>query len=173
MKFYKGERFVLKTHLDPSEVIHRLRMNTEPKKMLRASGIFASSDRKTFEGEVGRRFTLRRLTRKKNSYSPNIKGKIVEERAVSYIHIELQVPTFIKIFMSFWIVALLVIFYLNPIRQDEFNNPFFGLFPFLFVIGFVVISVFSFNRESKKIKSILSELLEAEETVHRSLIDKY
>ncbi|NER36720.1 MAG: hypothetical protein F6J93_22510 [Oscillatoria sp. SIO1A7] len=154
-----NQRFTIHTSLSPAEVRAKLAEVVEPRKTLRWRW---SKSEKPYEGEIGEHsFKISRIINYRNSFLPQIAGRIQPNGAGSEVEITMNLKGLVIGFMLFWLGMVLqfgILFLAAMISEGKFEPA--GLIPVgMFVFGCFMPFV-GFVPEAKKSKQFLTELLE-------------
>jgi hypothetical protein len=164
MKLLPIENITYQTKLKEEDIIHRLVENIEPKKMFR----FGSGSTKPYEGEIDENtFSIRRIIRNKNSFLPQIKGKIEKEYYSTIISVKMRLRLSVIIFLCFWcgcvgFICMLIIFIILTKSSESSGFPVGAIIPFGMLFFAYGLTMVSFKAESNKSKKYLKELFEAD-----------
>ena len=103
MKILPNEKLTLLTELSKSKAIEILNLSIRPKQNF-GFGNRKIEDGKKFEGSIfGDSFNISRIINYRNSFLPEISGKINEKMNGTEIEIELKQASFVKVFMILWL----------------------------------------------------------------------
>ncbi|WP_338762915.1 hypothetical protein WAF17_18570 [Bernardetia sp. ABR2-2B] len=171
MKILPYDNLTYKTHLSKEEIAKRLNEVTEPKKMIRMTGVFSNKNHKEYEGAVDTNsFKISRIIGYRNSFLPRIEGEIEESKESTLVHIKMRLHTFVLVFMGIWltIVGLVAIAVLSSLFLSESNIGFGVFIPcFMFLVG-LLMPILAFHYEGNKSKEFFENLFE----VGKQLSDK-
>lgn len=162
------EELTYKTHLSKDEIIKRLNEVTEPKKMIRWTGIFAEKNHLAYEGTIEEStFSINRIIDNRNSFLPQITGSIQKESDKSCsITLKMRLHIFVLVFMGIWlsVVGIVSIAVLSSLffidGNQEFNIGF--LIPFFMFLFGLLLPTFAFRYEANKSKRFFENLFEVE-----------
>ncbi|NME72833.1 hypothetical protein [Flammeovirga aprica] len=167
MKFLPFENLTYQTKLDSEEVLHRISDIIEPKKAIRITGIFGSSNHKPYEGSIEKNtFQMNRIINYRNSFLPIINGVVEKGKYGTEIKVKMKLHIFVMLFISIWLgIAAIASLALFPmLLMGNFDS--ISSLPFwMFVFGYVVV-LGGFKYESRKSKKYLAELFEAKYIVN-------
>lgn len=154
------ENLTYDTNLPLSEVIERMKSQTEPLNYFRIQ-LFQKPSGKLFEGKVGENsFQVQRLINYRNSFVPVIKGHVDEGIFGTKIHISMQLNMFVKAFLMIWasfmLIGILSVLSTMPKQEGLWIAVLVGFGMLLFI---VVVAVMAFKYEVKRAKKLLEELL--------------
>jgi len=163
------ENYELTTALSTDEVHTRLSNIIEAKKRFRLS-LFKRNAVKPYEGEINANsFCISRIIHYKNSFLPLIKGEIALAGDKTTIKIKMRPATSVLVFMSFWLgtVALvcLALLVIGLLRWKQILHSGFSpmlLIPYIMLLFGSLLIYFGFKTESKKSKTYIAELLQAD-----------
>ena len=167
--FLPFDNFKLQTKLSATEVQQRIESIMEPKKGFSFS--FSGNRTKPYEGRLlGHSFEINRIINYRNSFLPVIKGHISTYLGKTEVAIKMRPVVFVLIFMSFWlgIVGMVCLGFItaailnfSQLLKQGFSPV--ALIPFaMFGFGYALLTI-GYKAESRKSKTFLTELLEAEE----------
>jgi hypothetical protein len=162
MKILPNEKLTLLTELSKSNVIEILNLSIRPKQNF-GFGNGKIEEGKKFEGNIFRdSFNISRIINYRNSFLPEISGKINEKINGTEIEIELKQASFVKGFMILWLGGVSFAFITTFIGAIIGEGPLYAcIFPlFMFLAGFGMLK-FGFSTESEKSKKDLIEILKA------------
>jgi len=153
MKIIPSDKIEILTTLSNQEVRKILTKNIRPKKGLKI-GFNKSQEKELFEGNFEQdRFEMQRIITGRNSFLPQIKGKIQPNINGTKLVADLKVHTFVIIFMIFWLTFVGFAFIMGIIGViNQGTNPFLLIFP-LIMIGFGI-GLVNYGFNSQKDKSI-------------------
>ncbi|AFY82768.1 hypothetical protein [Oscillatoria acuminata] len=159
---FPSQRFTITTYLSPDAVQKRLMEVVEPP----LTGIQFQRKRsdKLYRGQIGEHsFKIARIIYYRNSFLPQIEGRIKAHGRGSQIDIEMKLHTVVIIFMGVWLsiigqVALLSLF---ALFQEDFEPAF--LMPVGMVIFGLALPWIGFLPQAKGSKQFLMELFQAQE----------
>jgi hypothetical protein len=163
MKFLPTEDITYKTRLKQDEVIQRLAAITEPEKTFRF-GMFGNGSTKPYEGQIeGYTFSIKRIINYRNSFLPRINGTIENDFDGVTIKVKMRLHIFVIVFLCIWCggVGLAFLAFLPQMFSNSEFNPatLISFFMLLFAYG---LTMGSFKFESKKSKSDLQKIFDAE-----------
>lgn len=167
--FLPFDNFKLLTKLSATEVQQRIESITEPKKGFSFS--FSGNRNKPYEGNLlDRSFEISRIINYRNSFLPVIKGHISTCLGKTEVSIKMRPVFFVLIFMSFWLgvvgmaclgFTIAAILHFRQLLEQGFSPG--ALIPFgMFAFGYALLTI-AYKAESRKSKTFLTQLLEAEE----------
>lgn len=159
MKYLPFERITYKTNLSEKEVLTRLSGFVEPKKFGLGRNYI-----KEYEGSIhNNSFEISRVIQYRNSFLPQINGKIQNENNETQIQVTMSLHAFVFFFLIVWCSFAMIFFIgvsLRAIREKEISvELFLPLGMFLFVYALTMIG---FKSESKQAKEYLRRNFEAE-----------
>ena len=153
MKIIPSDKIEILTALSNQEVRKILAENIRPKKGLKI-GFNKSKEKELFEGNFEKdRFEIQRIITGRNSFLPQIKGKIKPNTNGTKIVADLKVQTSVIVFMLFWLTFVGFAFIMGIIGViNQGTNPILLIFP-LIMIGFGI-GLVNYGYNSQKDKSI-------------------
>ncbi|MFD2697808.1 hypothetical protein ACFSQ0_07370 [Mesonia sediminis] len=153
MKIIPSDKIEIITTLSNQEVRKILAENIRPKKGLKI-GFDKSHKKELFEGNFEQdRFEIQRIITGRNSFLPQIKGKIQPNINGTKLVADLKVHTFVIVFMLFWLTFVGFAFIMGIIGViNQGTNPILLIFP-LIMIGFGI-GLVHYGYNSQKDKSI-------------------
>ncbi|MGH1365425.1 MAG: hypothetical protein ACRBF0_17820 [Calditrichia bacterium] len=156
MKFLPKDSFCYRTPMTIEEATAKLEAHLEPQKMVRMS----RTGNKAFEGELkGGRFNMWRILNYKNSFAPQINGRIEPDVSGSRIDVHLFIHplglALMGIIIGMALLAGLVMLLVIP-SEGGFNWR--GLLPIAAIPFATGMMLFGFNTERDKTIVILSEI---------------
>jgi hypothetical protein len=159
MKYLPFERITYKTNLSEKEVLTRLSGFVEPKKFGLGKNYI-----KEYEGTVNNNsFEISRVIQYRNSFLPQINGRIQNENNGTQIQVTMSLHAFVFFFLIVWWSFALIFFIgvsLRAIREKEISvELFLPLGMLLFVYALTMIG---FKSESKQAKEYLRRSFDAE-----------
>ncbi len=172
MNFLPYENLTYKTRLSKEEILKRLNEVTEPKKMIRWTGIFANKNHLAYEGTIEESgFLINRIIDNRNSFLPQITGSIQKESdQSSTITLKMRLHIFVLVFMGIWlsVVGLVSIAVLSSLFFIDGNNEFnFAVFiPFFMFLFGLLMPTFAFRYEANKSKRFFENLFEVEKQLN-------
>ncbi len=117
---------------------------------------------KKYEGQIdGNQFQIKRIIYYRNSFLPTITGAFERSLDCTKIHIEMQMNSFVKVFLFLWFVMVLTVFLgflVNSILTLTFHFLIFipiGMFCILYGVVYL-----AFTFESRKSIRDLKEIFE-------------
>lgn len=159
MKYLPFERIIYKTNLSEKEVLTRLSGFVEPKKFGLEKNYI-----KDYEGSVDNNsFEISRVIQYRNSFLPQINGKIQNENNGTQIQVTMSLNAFVFFFLIVWCSFALIFFIgvsIKTIREKEISVELFlplGMFLFVYTLTMV-----GFKSESKQAKDYLRRSFDAE-----------
>ncbi|MGL5196497.1 MAG: hypothetical protein ACRC8Y_23145 [Chroococcales cyanobacterium] len=159
---FPSERFRITTYLSPDDVQKKLMAVVDPP----PQGLQFQWKRseKPYKGQLGEHsFQISRVISYRNSFLPQIEGRIQAHRRGSQIEIEMKLHPVVLIFMCVWLsmVGQFALMFLTVLFQEEFE-PFFLIPVGMFIFG-LGLPFIGFIPEAKGSKKFLMELFQAEE----------
>ncbi|WP_338762677.1 hypothetical protein WAF17_18075 [Bernardetia sp. ABR2-2B] len=161
MKYLPYEKVSYTTHLSQEQIAKRLNQITEPKKIFRWKGIFASSNHATFEGRVDiNSFKINRIMHHKMGFLPLIEGNLQNEELgnKTKIHITMRISNFVLAYLLIWLSWMIIIILPNSFINTRLDNT-SRIFILVALVVFYVISMVKFNQEVSNSKEKLKEIL--------------
>jgi hypothetical protein len=163
MNLLPFEKIIYQSKLTQTEITQRLQQETVPLQYIRIS-FFKKPSGKKFEGKVlENSFNIQRIIYYRNSFLPVISGKVEEEPSGSIIRLEMQLNTFVKVFLIFFLAIASTGFFsaksFSP--ANEISIPVM-LLSFSMILLFYMIIILTFHYEVKKAKKNLEVLLDLE-----------
>jgi len=157
MFIYK--RFTIYTSLSAAEVCEKLAEVVEPRKMVPRQW---RKSEKPYQGKIGEHsFQISRIINYRNSFLPQIAGRIQPYGAGSQVEITMTMHGFVIGFMLFWLVSVLqisIVFLGAMISEGKLKPE--GLVPLgMFAFG-CFLPLIGFVPEAKGSQKFLIELLE-------------
>jgi hypothetical protein len=166
MKFLPYEKMVFHSNLKEDEVKKKLVNVTEPIKGCRFQLVRFNSTSK-YAGEInGSSFQINRIISYRNSFLPQIIGKIEPQISGCTIRVIMRLHLFVLVFLLVWlgIVGLVAVSMIIAAILFDSNNQLF-FFPLgMFIFG-CLLSILAFKLESSKSKKDLKTLFETENIV--------
>ena len=162
MKIIPLEKLILVTEFPKLKVIEQLNSIVSPRQNL----IFTNKNidkEKKFEGSFfGDNFNITRIINYKNSFNPEIIGKISDRLNIVEIEIELKPTLIVQIFMLLWLFGVSFAFIAILIGAIIGEGPIYiCIFPLImFFMAFRIFN-YGFSTESEKAKKDLIEVLHA------------
>ncbi len=160
MKIIPSEKIELTTGLSNEEVRKILRENIRPKRDLKI-GFNIPNDDKLFEGFFEQdQFKIQRIINGRNSFIPQIKGRIQTDINGTKLIADLKIHGFVIVFMTFWLgfVFLSLIAAVVGISAQG-TNPLF-LIVLLITMAFGIgLMHYGFNSEKDKSINDLNRIL--------------
>lgn len=163
MKYLPFENITYKTRLDSEEILKRLTDITEPKRPLKKSVFFGSSNHKAYEGSIDvESFNIIRIIGYRNSFLPRIKGNIEKGYSGTKINVKMKLSPFVIAFMFIWFGGVgISCFAVLTLFSSRSNFDPTKLIPFaMLVFGYAIVTG-GFKYESIKTKKYFAELFEA------------
>ncbi|MGX5686200.1 hypothetical protein ACWKWW_16760 [Chryseobacterium cucumeris] len=159
MKYLPFERIIYRTSLSEQEVLTRLSGFVEPKKFGLGKNYI-----KEYEGSVDNNsFEISRVIQYRNSFLPQINGKIQNGNNGTQIQVTMSLNAFVFFFLIVWCSFALIFFIgvsIKTIREKEISvELFLPLGVFLFVYALTMVG---FKSESKQAKEYLRRSFDAE-----------
>ena len=154
MKIIPSDKIEILTSLSTQEVRKILAENIRPNKGLKIR-FNKSQEKELFEGNFEQdRFEIQLIITGRNSFIPQIKGKIQPNINGTKLVADLKVRTFVIVFMLFWLTFVGVAFIMGIVGViNQGTNPVLLIFPLImFGFGFGIVH-YGFN--SQKDKSII------------------
>ncbi|WP_330745640.1 hypothetical protein [Chryseobacterium sp. CP-77] len=159
MKYLPFERITYKTNLSEKEVLTRLSGFVEPKKFGLGKNYI-----KDYEGSVDNNsFEISRVIQYRNSFLPQINGKIQNGNNGTQIQVTMSLNAFVFFFLIVWCSFALIFFIgvsIKAIREKEIAVELFlplGMLLFVYALTMV-----GFKSESKQAKEYLRRSFDAE-----------
>ncbi|WP_114821193.1 hypothetical protein [Chryseobacterium sp. KLBC 52] len=159
MKYLPFERITYKTNLSEKEVLTRLSGFVEPKKFGLGKNYI-----KEYEGTVNNNsFEISRVIKYRNSFLPQINGKIQNENNGTQIQVTMSLHAFVFFFLIVWCSFALIFFIgvsIKTIKEKEISIDLFlpmGMLLFVYALTMV-----GFKSESKQAKEYLRRSFDAE-----------
>lgn len=166
-KFIPHEKLKLETSLSKEEVLKRLSANIEEKNSKWNWFSGKSSSNIFFGGSLDETgFRVSRNISYKNSFLPEIEGKIEALRFGCTLALTLNLNIFVMIFSSIWFFGVLIgsIAVISVYFSSSAANQDAGmLIPILMLVFGSAVFIGFFKYESIKARTFLKELLEASE----------
>lgn len=162
MKILPIEKLTLVTNLSKVEVVAALKSNVGLKQNFGLWDQKVENERK-FEGVVyDDHFVIKRIIHYRNSFLPEIKGKIIEKLSGTEIEMVLKPVSFVIVFMILWLSFVSVLFIATLI------GVIFGkasitvcIIPTVMLCIGIGMLAFGFSAESEKAKKEIIEILQA------------
>ncbi|MCT7982521.1 hypothetical protein NG796_04365 [Laspinema sp. A4] len=157
---FPSQRFTITTYLSPDDVEKKLIAVVDPP----PQGIQFQWKRseKPYRGQLGEHsFKISRIISYRNSFLPQIEGRIQPHGKGSQIEIEMKLHPIVIIFMCVWLslVGQFALMFLVVLFKEEFEPAF--LIPVgMFIFG-LVLPLIGFLPEAKGSKQFLRELFQA------------
>lgn|SRR5690606_1656921 len=150
MKLIPSENIELKTELSNQEVRKILHEYIRPKKGSRF-GFKNQKEDKLFEGTFERdEFIIQRIIKGRNSFLPQIKGKIQSDFNGTKLIAVLKVHNFSIFFMLFWLTFIGFAFIMGIIGViNQATNPILLIFPLIMIAFGIGLVHFGFNKEKE------------------------
>ncbi|WP_312287182.1 hypothetical protein [Chryseobacterium gleum] len=156
MKYLPFERITYRTNLSEQEVFTRLSGFVEPKKF----GL-GRNYTKDYEGSANNNgFEISRVIQYRNSFLPQINGKIQNENNGTQIQVTMSLHAFVLVFLLFWCSIAVGIFIMIGSTEKKMSVEFF--MPLLMLLFVYILTMTGFKTESKKSKEYLRRSFEAE-----------
>jgi hypothetical protein len=156
MRVLPYERFTMKSPLSVDEVVHRLRNGVAP------MTFSLRRPPQPFQGSVrGDTFVIHRVLGYRNSFRPEISGRIAPGRSGSAIEVTMTLHPVVAVFMGIWLTAaaaIFVAFGVAVLRRTTFAGE-VGLFPFLFLPFGLALCTIGYRIEAGRSKQALYQLL--------------
>ncbi|MGR3854106.1 hypothetical protein [Chryseobacterium indologenes] len=159
MKYLPFERITYKTNLSEKEVLTRLSGFVEPKKFGLGKNYI-----KEYEGSISNNsFEISRVIQYRNSFLPQINGKIQNGNNGTQIQVTMSLNAFVFFFLIVWCSFALIFFIgvsIKAIREKEIAVELFlplGMLLFVYALTMV-----GFKSESKQAKEYLRRSFDAE-----------
>ncbi|MCB0083471.1 MAG: hypothetical protein KDE47_21165 [Caldilineaceae bacterium] len=161
-KLLPYERIVIETALSPEQVQQELTEVIEPRRN-RMTWRGVAHDHKAYEGAFDHNgFTVSRIIHYRNSFLPQLTGKIERTATGSTITITMQPHTFVLVFMLAWF-GFVIMFFLMVLLATfngglEGNTDRLGfLMPIgMLIFGYLLVTV-GFGVEANKSKQFFQE----------------
>ena len=159
---FPSQRFTITTYLSPDDVQKKLIAVVDPP----PQGIQFQWKRseKPYKGQIGEHsFLISRSISYRNSFLPQIEGRIHAQGRGSQIEIEMKLHPIVLIFMCVWLsmVGQFALMFLWVLFQEEFD-PFFLMPVGMFLFG-LLLPFIGFLPEAQGSKKFLMELFQAQE----------
>ncbi|WP_338814370.1 hypothetical protein V9L05_03315 [Bernardetia sp. Wsw4-3y2] len=166
MKYLPYEKISYITHLSSEQIKKRLENITEPKKIFRWKGIFASSNHAPYEGNVNiNSFKINRILHRKMGFLPLIEGEIQSEKSEgkekTTVHLTMRLSNFILAYLIIWLSYMIILLLPNSFINVSLDNN-VRIFISLAIVIFYVISIVKFNQEVSNSKKDLEEVFGVE-----------
>lgn len=163
MAFIPFERYVLSTSLNQDEILERLFLNVQARQNF---SLFKSRQGSLeYEGLLlPHEFNIQRIISYRNSFLPQIKGRIVPQNNGCKINITMRLSDFVSVFMCIWLGFLGLSFF-GILISDVLNRQFESAALFLvgmFVFGYIL-ATGCFKLESKTSKKFMEQLFDAKQ----------
>tara|TARA_R110000868_G_scaffold384244_4_gene651676 strand:+ start:45 stop:572 length:528 start_codon:yes stop_codon:yes gene_type:complete len=162
MKILPIENITLVSNLRKEELLAILSENLQKKRGLRF-GFTQPKNQKLFEGYLyNDSFEIQRVINYRNSFLPQISGKISTRLDKARIELKLKPHSFVLVFISLWLggVGLGLIGSLIGIFTQGVNP--LACLPLIVMFGFGIgLTNFGFKTESKKAKNDLTKIFKA------------
>jgi hypothetical protein len=102
MPYYK---FEINTHIAPEVILQKIAsITSEPKSFRDSIRLVGRTPERPFEGRIqGNVFNLTRCIQYRNSFLPQVHGKVVAAHASSTVTVTMTLHPFVGIFMVFWV----------------------------------------------------------------------
>ncbi|MCC3217516.1 hypothetical protein LIV57_19830 [Chryseobacterium sp. X308] len=159
MKYLPFERITYKTNLSEKEVLTRLSGFVEPKKFGLGKNYI-----KDYEGSVDNNsFEISRVIQYRNSFLPQINGKIQNENNGTQIQVTMSLNAFVFFFLIVWCSFALIFFIgvsIKTIREKEISLELF--LPLSMLLFVYALTMVGFKSESKQAKDYLRRSFDAE-----------
>lgn len=159
MKYLPFERITYRTQLSEQEVITRLSGFVEPKKFGLGRNYL-----KEYEGSIhNNNFEISRVIQYRNSFLPQINGRIQKGNDGVKIEVALSLHAFVLFFLIVWCSFALIFFIgvsIRAIREKEISVELF--LPLGMLLFVYVLTMAGFKSESKQSKEFLRRSFEAE-----------
>ncbi|OAD90781.1 hypothetical protein A7A78_13795 [Aequorivita soesokkakensis] len=163
MKFTPSVKIELTTLLSQEEVRKALTENLQPKE-IQTFIIKKPKTDKIFEGYFHEDcFQIQRIITGKNSFLPQINGRIAPHLNGTKLIAELKLPAFVVAFMILWVGVLSLGFILSVVgsfNHDEGSS--FIVIPLLMVVFGIGMAYFGFTTEKNKAITELKKILKAQ-----------
>lgn len=147
------------TAMTPTELLDRLSQFVEPRQYW-ARSLFRKSRSKAFEGELDiQGFKLRPIIGYRNSFIPQISGKVIAVEGGSKIQVEMSLHPFVKSLMTSWLGSIglgAVAITVNMILTLSFN-PLIFFTSFMWCFGYYL-TKFGFNKEAHSAQQTLNDV---------------
>lgn len=159
MKYLPFERIIYKTNLSEKEVVTRLSGFVEPKKFGLGKNYI-----KEYEGSIyNNSFEISRVIQYRNSFLPQINGKIQNENNGTQIQVTMSLHAFVFFFLIVWCSFALIFFIgvsIKTIREKEISVELF--LPLGMLLFVYALTMAGFKSESKQAKEYLRRSFDAE-----------
>lgn len=159
---FPTQRFTITTYLNPEEVQKKLIEVVDPP--LTGFQFQRKRSDKSYRGQIGEHsFKIAKIIYHRNSFLPQIEGRIKAHGRGSQIEIEMKLHTAVIIFMCVWlsIVGEAALMFLVVLFQEEFDPAF--LIPLGMLIFGLALPWTGFLLEAKGSKNFLIELFQGTE----------
>lgn len=150
------DSFSIDTPLSASEAAARLANVVEPRRLLRLGG-----GEKPFEGVVsGDSFAIRRVIGYRNSFLPEIRGRIEATASGSRVRGTMRLHPLVLVFMALWVgfAAMLTIMALSGLQDPGEDGPPIGGALALLLFGWALVTL-PFTIEARIARGRLAALL--------------
>ncbi|TXI95149.1 MAG: hypothetical protein E6Q35_10200 [Chryseobacterium cucumeris] len=159
MKYLPFERITYKTNLSEKEVLTRLSGFVEPKKFGLGKNYI-----KEYEGSIyNNSFEISKVIQYRNSFLPQINGKIQNENNGTQIQVTMSLHAFVFFFLIVWCSFALIFFIgvsIKTIREKEISVELF--LPLGMLLFVYTLTMAGFKSESKQAKEYLRRSFDAE-----------
>jgi hypothetical protein len=176
MAYIPYENITYKTRLTTNEILQRLLVVVEPKKL------FGEATQKTYNGKItsdsfemmrNLSFSLRDVSFPyTNSFNPVIIGSIQEKSGITNVNVKMRPLIFTSCFMG--VIAIFYLVFIAVLLLTTTEAPAFGIFMCIPVSGFFfaiyAFMMWCFRHESEKTLKHLVELFDAAELTN---LDEY
>ncbi|ESU20962.1 hypothetical protein FCR2A7T_07340 [Flavobacterium cauense R2A-7] len=162
MKILPIEKLTLVSNLSKSEVLEELSSNTRPTQSL-SFGSPKVENAKLFHGTIYEdSFNIKRVIDYRNSFLPEVNGKVIEKTNGTEIEIELKPVSLVMAFMIIWLGGVSFAFITALIGAITGESPLqISLIPLgMLLIGFGMLK-FGFSTETEKTKNNIIKILKA------------
>ena len=162
MTFLPYEDLVYKSNLPESELRLRISQNIEKKKTYRIG--YLTKHTKPYEGYLhGNNFEINRIINYRNSFLPQVKGKIIESNEGTLIYVKMRMHILVYIFLVIWCTgvgyAFISILTVSIIAHKFEPVVFIPLG--MLILGFIL-PTGAFKFESNRTKKDLEKILISE-----------
>jgi len=159
----------LYTLLSSDEVIERLNKFIQPHKSLwkRIKTRDFGHGNYLFNGKItGKTFQVERIINYRNSFLPEIKGNVVEDKIGTQINLVLKLKKIVYIFDVIWLAGLLLMSYFilyNFFISDKTDFKWLLLVLVMMILWKYLMTIFFYSKEAEKSLNLLKQLFEAKE----------
>lgn|SRR5690554_5588567 len=164
MKIIPSDKIDMTTTLSIEEVRKIVRNNILPKKVLK-NRYKLPENREPFEGSFEQDcFEIQRIVIGRNSFVPEIKGKIYPNSNGTKLMANLKISSFVIAFLILW-TSLVIFFFIIGIMLVTFKgkSPLFLIIPLGMMLFMFVLMHLVFSREKDKTIKELKRLLKTQD----------